>query len=551
MKKISIDLKYLIGIWGLLIASVAVTFAHHGNLLIDCGREVYYPTQILQGKVLYKDLFNIYGPFAYMLNALLFRVFGLHLNVLYLTGAVSAFLISTMTYFIANKFLSKFLSFSIAVLSVAVGVLNVNLFNFIFPYSYGILYGIVAFLISFFMLIKYSENPQKNMYIYLSCFFAGLCITSKYEFLPYFGVILYSMLKIKKLKFKEYYFSIFSLLFTPIFCFGILFLQGLQFSDLIVAVETLKKISQTQTLKYFYVSQGVYFTKQTIPFLLLSFLKSVIPLVMFVFAVKNIKKLYSIILFPMALILVVLSTNPVTFAFLPIVILILTLVRFKTLIKNTPLFLLAISAVALSLKSLWGLATLNYGVFFVNFLLITVIVIVLDILREKKIEVSQTTLGIYVLLVSVILGISNLIYLSHKQGLIDTQKGRVFTYNYASFATKDLINYINTKTKKTDTVVILPEGQFINFLTDRKTDNYYNSLIPLYVETFGEDNIINHFKQTMPEYIIFNNWNTKDYYFNYICNDYAKAFCSYVAQNYMLDKTIDKGLRYLIYKKKY
>ena len=154
MKKINTDLKYLIWLWIILILAIIPTYAHHGNLLIDCGREAYYPTQVLLGKVLYKDIFNIYGPFAYMLNALLFKVFSVNLNVLYLAGCTSAFLIVSLTYLISKQFLSRFLSLTIGVFTILIGVLNTNLFNFIFPYSYGMLYGIVAFLISIWLLIQ-------------------------------------------------------------------------------------------------------------------------------------------------------------------------------------------------------------------------------------------------------------------------------------------------------------------------------------------------------------------------------------------------------------
>ena len=90
----------------------------------------------------------------------------------------------------------------------------------------------------------------------------------------------------------------------------------------------------------------------------------------------------------------------------------------------------------------------------------------------------------------------------------------------------------------------------INFLTDRNGDDYYNSLIPLYVETFGEDKIIEHFKSDMPEYIVLNNQSMRDYYFQYICNDYALDFCGFINQNYTLEKVIDNEFRYMIFKRK-
>lgn len=548
MNKINTDLKYLFTIYVVLFLAIILTYAHHGHLLLDCGREAYYPTQILLGKILYKDILNIYGPFSYMLNALLFKIFSVNLNVLYLSGCFCAFLIISFIYLISKQFLSRFLSFAIAIFTISIGVLNLNLFNFIFPYSYGMLYGIVSFLLSFWLLLKYQIQPEKNLYLYLSCFFTGVCITNKYEFLPYLIVILYSLLKINSLKMKEYYYALFSLLFIPIFCFGILFLQGLSTNDLISSVSIIKKITQSQTLKYFYLTQGLYFHKNTFIVLISNFIRTIIPLGFILYGFKASKKIFSIILNTSAIILMFCWINPASFAFLPILIIILAIINLKNLTKHLPLMLLTLSSITISLKSFWGLATLNYGVFFVSFLLITVFALFFDIFKDR--DINPKAFGTYILIVAMILGFQNILTIKWKSYLLKTNKGEIYTNKEFYEASKDLIKYIETNTKKTDEIVIFPEGAFINFLTNRASDNFYISMLPLYVESMGEENIINHFKKTKPKYIIFNNWNTKDYYFNYICDDYAIGFCSFVAENYKQEKVIDKGFRYLIFKKR-
>lgn len=549
MKKINTDFKYLISIWVILILALIPTYAHHGHLLIDCGREVYYPTQMLLGKVLYKDIFNIYGPFAYMFNAMLFKLFGINLNILYLAGCVCSFLISSLIYLISKQFLSKFLSFAIAVFTISIGILNTNLFNFVFPYSYAMLYGIVSFLISVWFLLKYQENPEKIFPLYLSSFFAGLCITSKYEFLPYLIVILYSIIKIKPLKIREYYYTIFSLLFVPIFCFGILFLQGLGLNDLISTAITIKKMAQSQTLKYFYNAQGVYLNKGTFILLLISLIKTIVPIGLLVWGIKVKKKFFSLCVIILSLVLIFLSINPASFVFLPIFTVILALANLKVLKENQKLLLLVLSALAVSLKVFWSLATLNYGVFFLSFLLITILALLTQRIKDKNI--IQNTFGAYLLVVAVIFGLQNLSSLNFRNYPIQTTRGKIYSNQYLASASSDLIDYIGKNSKKSDTIVIFPEGLFMNFLADRKSDNYYNSLTPLYLETFGEAKFVEHFKKTKPEYIIFNNWDTsKDYYFSYICSDYALSFCSFVAENYTQKKIIDKGFRYLIFKKK-
>lgn len=547
MKKISIDFRYLIFLWGVLIVAIFFSFAHHGNLLIDSGREVYYPTQILSGKILYKDIFNIYGPFAYMFNAILFKVFGINLNVLYLSGCVCAFCIVSLTYLIAKRFLSEFISFSIAIFTISIGVLNLNLFNFIFPYSYGMLYGVVAFLVSLFFAFKFTENVDKKIYIYLTCFFTGLCVTSKYEFIPYLLVVFYLIMKNRPFKILEYCYIILSFIFVPLFCFGILFLQGLGISDLASTLIIIKKMSHCQTLLYFYQNSGIFFHRKTPLFMVAQFIMTVIPLTLLVYGFRVNQKFLKIILFLVSLILLVLFINPISFMFLPVLVLVLAFLNYKNVIKNIPLAILVLSCITISAKVFWGLTTLNYGVFFAGILILTT----LTLLKIKfNSNFGSKAIGIYLLIVSVIFGYQNILLGMGKNCLLKTQNGQIYLPENICEASKELIKYIYSNTKKTDKIVILPEGTFINFLTNRKSDDYYNSLIPLYIETFGEEKIITHFKDTKPDYIIFNNWNTKDYYFSHICNDYALGFCSFVAKNYTQEKIIDKGFRYLIFKRK-
>lgn len=546
MKRISEDTEYLIAIWIIALAVIIHGWAHFGHIIPDCGREAYYPTQILLGKVLYKDIFNIYGPFSYMLNALLFKVFSINLNVLYAAGCVCTYAIITLIYLISRRFLTDFLSAVIAIFTVMAGAMNYNLFNFIFPYSYAMLYGLVAFLASFWFLLKYAESNEKIKYFYLSSFFAGLCITSKYEFLPYLIVILFAAFKINKLSIKQHLFWILSLLSTPLICFSILFAQGLRLNDMISNLAVLKTMAQSKTLKYFYHTQGVYFDKKTIPFLFLSFIKALVPISIIFAAVKYARNFLRKELVLFSIFLMYYWVNPAIFAFLPILIIIFAILSFKDLKQNPSLTLLTMSAILISLKVLWGVATLNYGLFFISFLLIAALALVLN----KFKSIDQFTIGIYILVIAVFLAVSNHALYQSKNEIVKTARGKIYVNKELSISTNALIDYIDKNTKNTDNIVILPEGLLINFLTDRKSDDFYNSLIPLYVESFGEDKIIQHFKKTKPEYIVFNNWETKDYYFNYICDNYATNFCNYIAQNYTREKVLDSGFRYLIYKKK-
>ena len=78
------------------------TWATWGNLSIDAGREMYVPSVLAQGKMLYRDVWFLYGPAAPCFNSYLFRVFGLRLEVLYWAGSISA-LACAVLLFLSGK----------------------------------------------------------------------------------------------------------------------------------------------------------------------------------------------------------------------------------------------------------------------------------------------------------------------------------------------------------------------------------------------------------------------------------------------------------------
>ena len=129
---------------------------------------------------------------------------------------------------------------------------------------------------------------------------------------------------------------------------------------------------------------------------------------------------------------------------------------------------------------------------------------------------------------------------------MSTQKGIIKTNIYNGRALNKLINYIES-TDKNSKVVIYPEGLCANFLADRKSDSKFYSLIPLYTETFGEDNIIKRLELIKPDYIIISDYDTSAYYYTKFGQDYAIEIYDWIRNNYKLDTTIDGGMLFEIF----
>ena len=132
MKKFVCENKTLVTLWILCGIALFIFCGHYGNILSDIGREIYYPERILAGDVLYKDIFDIYGPFAYLYNALLYKIFSPNLAVLYFSGILCSFAIVSGVYLIAKRFLSNFLSFTMGFLTIVTGVCATQNCSFIF-----------------------------------------------------------------------------------------------------------------------------------------------------------------------------------------------------------------------------------------------------------------------------------------------------------------------------------------------------------------------------------------------------------------------------------
>ena len=146
------------------IAMLAVSWQRWTQPLIDHGREMNLPARILAGERVYNDVQVLYGPFAPHFNALLYRVFGIHLSVLKAAGAVCAILILLMIYRLARALMSEWESFLVTSLALVACALKSSA-NYIQPYAYAALYGLVFALGSLVATVSYVKrrsNPRSE-----------------------------------------------------------------------------------------------------------------------------------------------------------------------------------------------------------------------------------------------------------------------------------------------------------------------------------------------------------------------------------------------------
>lgn len=467
----------------LVIIAFATFYGKFGDFMVDSFREVYIPQQMLKGEVLYKNIFAIYPPLAYLINAFLMKIFGNSQNILYFAGLFSTMSIIFYTNKIAQNFCKKFDAISICLFIIAGLVFSPNVFNAFFPYSYGILYGILFVLISIHQALN-KKFPS-------SYFFYSLAILCKYEF-----VLLLPLLIIwsKNFEWKK---NLATFLLPIFLTCVILIYQGLRIDDIKATFDILNIMSSTQTLYWFYSVSGLIFRIELIPIYIINFIKFLIPIYW--------QQYQEIIIWILPFISIGL------------------IFRFKNLNINQRFF--AIASILICAKILFALNLQSYGVYFIPFALISLYIITPS--RFKKF------LSIILIIWSLIIGGFNINNLCHKKT----------SYNI-------VIKYVKENTLPKDRVLVYPECLSINVLTNRNSDSKFYSLIPLYVETFGEDLIIKRLEKIKPEYIIINNYDTSTYYYKEFGKDYAQKILELIKKIYIHECTLrEDDLKFDVYKR--
>ncbi len=147
--------------------------------IIDHGREMNVPARILAGEQLYVDVQFLYGPFAPYFNALLYRVFGVRLATIHVAGGICAWIILLTIYWLSRQLMAvreAGLSAGLVLVICAIKYSG----NYISPYAYAALYGVVFSLVSFALTVRYWRDERPRWLLWAGLL-AGLAFISKWE----------------------------------------------------------------------------------------------------------------------------------------------------------------------------------------------------------------------------------------------------------------------------------------------------------------------------------------------------------------------------------
>ncbi len=140
------------------------TWRRWPDVLIDFGHQLYLAQQIAAGRVLYRDLAHFYGPLSPYLNALWFRIFGVHVLSIALANAALAALGAVLLFRLLLHIASRTAAFAGALAFILFHVFSIGSqygnYNFIAPYSHELTHGMVLSCAVMLFLFRWTRRGR-------------------------------------------------------------------------------------------------------------------------------------------------------------------------------------------------------------------------------------------------------------------------------------------------------------------------------------------------------------------------------------------------------
>jgi hypothetical protein len=160
--------------------------------LIDFGRELYLPWRLSHGAILYRDVDDFFGPLSQYANSVLFRLFAPGMMVLATANLCIFAGILAAVYFLFRRawgagaaLLASAGFISVFGFAQYVGIAN---YNYVTPYSHESTHGFFLCLLLAFILLRWVETPIL-LWSALAGLLFGLAAVLKTEFILAAGLM--------------------------------------------------------------------------------------------------------------------------------------------------------------------------------------------------------------------------------------------------------------------------------------------------------------------------------------------------------------------------
>lgn len=174
----------LLSVLACLIFLLWRTWLRWGDLVIDTGRELSMPLELLSGRLLYRDIFYLYGPFSPYCNAGFMRLFGGGVGALVLSGTLATAAMAWLCFRVSRFFLGPWISALCGATYLFVLAFahyeSLGIFTHILPYAYPSVHGTALSLASVYCAMEWVRG-RKRVFLALCAAFAFLALLARVE----------------------------------------------------------------------------------------------------------------------------------------------------------------------------------------------------------------------------------------------------------------------------------------------------------------------------------------------------------------------------------
>lgn len=553
-------------------AMVLLTYAKWGEELVDCFRNACIAEELYRGKLLYKDIYYVYGPMVVYFHSFLFGVFGVNLSVLYTCGIVIAAIISGIAYTLSRQFFKPLPATLIVTLFIIQMVFRPTLFQYIFPYSYETLYGSLLFFGSLLSIVIYIKKDYKDsLYLYIPAILTSLALFIKQDiafsiylsFYVFCGFIILT----KKTDLKGILWPFIITIAVPVAGFALLSLV-IPYNFLTEYLFPLKRVPYVAFIKW----ESLKFDIKTFLLFLIGY--SILAFIFYTLSritdsiltqVNNLLKSVGILTI-LAVVFINLfidfsTSNNMTdfinhtyiwsflflFALFCYQLYRIIFLKHTLSYEETVLFSLTLYSMLFLIRFPLEVKLQTYCNLFLfpALLIITYYLFIIpgQLFTNIHKEHYNTSFCLTIIIFSACVFINYNIYYSYRNVLVQTPRGTIYSSPFKGSQILKTLQFIKKNTSKTDTIFCPPEDLIYNFLSARPLPTRYSQLLPGIVYDEDQAEIIKQLEKNKPAVItVSTNDVIKLYGNNQWGIDYNREISEWIQKNYLLKEVVTQNI---------